>query len=321
MVNLLTDVYALEIGVLPTTLESIRGYRDRLMRFRAMQRRKSGTYIAKLLLQTQHDSSNSKLLEAVVSDALQYLDFKVRDLAKSGEPEGIASAYAIPTRGTPTREDPRPPLYSLTFDAKSSKHEAAQTGNIKLDGVVQHRERYKANYALVIAPGFSGDSIATRCAQQKVTPMAARDLGRLLEYTVEYGAIPLTKLREVFHLYDPADVSQWVEQLEKWLQEQRPLTIDIFLKALENLKERIPDVLSASTLAMECRERQNAVSVKDSDVIAVAKGLAILVPDLVGIDDDKIVVNASASHVASAVQSQLEKLRSDEPPENNGGQS
>jgi hypothetical protein len=90
---------------------------------------------------------------------------------------------------------------------------------------------------------------------------------------------------------------------------------------LENLKERIPDVLSASTLAMECRERQNAVSVKDSDVIAVAKGLAILVPDLVGIDDDKIVVNASASHVASAVQSQLEKLRSDEPPENNGGQS
>jgi hypothetical protein len=317
MVSLLTDIYALDIGVQPATLQSIRDYRDRIMRFRALQQRQSGTYIAKLLLQTQHDSENSKLLEAVLSDALRYLGFQVKDLAKPGEPEGIASAYATPTLATPTQENPTPPLYSFSFDAKSSKHETAATGNIKLDGVVEHRDRYHANYALIVAPGFSGQAIVTRCNQQKVTPLNARDLGRLLEYTVEYGAIPVTKFREVFGLHDAVDVSKWVQSLENWLKQKRPLTIDIFLKALENLKGKVPDVLPAGVIAYECRQSLKAVSVKEADVIALARGLSILIPDLVGIEDDKIVVNASAARVASAVASQLERLHNDEPADNN----
>ena len=315
MVNLLSDVYALDVGVQPATLESIRKYRDRLMRFRALQSRQSGAHIAKLLLQTQHDSVNSRLFEKVLSDALRYLGFHVRDLAKSGQPEGIASAFPIPTFGQPTRDDPYPPLYCFSFDAKSSKHDAAKTGNIGLDGVVEHRNRYKAHYALVVAPGFTGDAIATRCAEQKVTPMTGRDLGKLLEYTVEYGAIPLTKIREVFHLYSPDEVAKWVEELKTWLTQQRVLTIDIFLKALENLRGKVPDVLAASMIALECRERLNAPSVMEKDVVSVAQGLSILVPDLVGIDGDRVVVNASVDRVAEAVRSQLENLRQDEAEE------
>lgn len=312
MVDLLVDVYALDIGIEPSTLESIREYRDKLMRIRAMQQRQSGTFIAKLLLQTQHDSSNSKRMEAVLSDALRYLGLHVRDLGKPGEPEGIASAYPYPTLTSPTKEDPHPPLYSFSFDAKSSKHEASKTGNISLDGVVEHRNRYKANHALVVAPGFQEGAITTRCEEQDVTPMAARDLGKLLEYTVEYGAIPLTKLREVFAIHDPTLVTKWVDDLEPWLTDQRHLTIDIFLKALDRLKGKVPDVLAASVIAYECREALNAVTVKDDEVIAVAKGLSILVPDLVGVDKDKIVVNASPDRVAAAVKGQLERLQSEE---------
>lgn len=313
MITLLSDIYAIDLGIQPVMLENVRKYRDDLMRFRAIQRRKSGLHIAKLLLQTQHVSSNSKLLETVLSDALRHLGFQVRDLAKPGEPEGIASAYPLPTASNPTREDPNPPLYSFSFDAKSSKHEAAQTGNIKLDGVVEHRTRFKADHALVVAPGFTGDAIATRCGQQKVTPLTGRDLGKLLEFTVEYGAIPITKLREMLLIYDPDGVSAWVSGLEEWLKAQRTLTMDIFLKALENLKGKVPDVLPAGIIAYECRTNLGAVSVKDADVIALAHGLAILVPDLVGIAEDRIVVNASAARVAAAVESQLEKLHNDEP--------
>lgn len=280
-----------------------------------MQQRQSGLHIAKLLLQTQHESENgkSKLLEAAVSDALRYLGFQVRDLAKPGEPEGVASAYTLPTTSNPTREDPTPPLYKFTFDAKSSKYDAARTGNIKLDGVVVHRTRFNANYALVIAPGFTGDAIGTRCEQQKVTPLTARDLGKLLEYTVEYGAIPVTKLREMFLIYDPNAVSAWISQLKEWLEAQRNLTMNIFLQALENLKGQIPDALSAATIALECRKHPGAVSVKNTDVLALAHGLAILIPDLIGVTGDEIIVNASAERVAAAVNSQLEKLHSDEP--------
>jgi len=312
MVNLLSDVYALDIGINPPMLENVRDYRDRLMRFRALQQRKSGIYIAKLLQQTQHDA-DYRQLESVLSDALRYLGFYVKDLAKSGEPEGIASAYSIPTFASPTVENPSPPLYSFTFDAKSSTHETAKTGNIGLDGIVEHRNRYKADHALVVAPGFTGKAIKARCVQQKVTPMTARDLGRLLEYTVEHGAIPLTKLREVLQLYDYEEVAKWVNGLERWLKGRRQITIDIFLKALERLRGKVPDILPAGTIAYECRVRLGAVTVKDEDVIAIAKGLSILIPDLVGVDGDKIVVNASAERVAAAVQSQLEKLHSDEP--------
>jgi hypothetical protein len=311
MVYLLSDVYALEVGVQPSALASIREYRDRLMRFRALRSRKSGTYIAKLLLQQQHNSAHSKHMEMVVSDALRYLGFEVRDLAKPGQPEGIASAYATPSSAIPTKQQPNPPLYSVSFDAKSSKYEVASTGNIKLDGVAQHRKKFEADYALIIAPGFEKGAITTRCEEQRVTPMTGHELGRLLEYTVEYGAIPLTKLRELFSIHDPDKVTEWVGALEAWIRSQRSLTIDVFLKALANLKGKVPDVLPAGLLAFQCREVLGAFSVRDEDVIAVARGLAILVPDLVGITDDKIVVNASAAHVAAAVAAQLEKLRDD----------
>lgn len=56
MVSLLADVYALDLGIEPAMLENIRGYRDKLMRFRSLQRRQSGVHIARLLLQTQHQS-------------------------------------------------------------------------------------------------------------------------------------------------------------------------------------------------------------------------------------------------------------------------
>ena len=312
MIGLLADVYALDIGIDPALLRSVRDYRDKLMRFRALQSRQSGVLIAQLLKDTQHDSGNSKRLEAAVSDALRYLDFDVQELGQSGEPEGIARAFATPTDGQPTAENPRPPLYSFSFDAKSSKHSVAKTGNIALDAVVEHRDRYNANHALVVAPGFSDGALATRCAKLEVTPMTTSDLGKLLEYTVEYGAIPVTTFREVFQKFDPQDVSTWVEDLADNLNANRKLTIDVFINALEELKGKVPDALAASMVAFTCRETLGVLEVQEPDVISLAKGLQVIVPDLVGVDDDKIVVNASASHVAAAVRSQLEKLHGDD---------
>ncbi len=312
MIALLTDVYALDIGVDASLLDSMRGYRDKLMRFRALQRRQSGVLIARLLREMQHDSQNSDRFEAAVSDALRYLDFDVRDLGGSGEPEGIARAFPTPTTAKPTAHDPAPPLYSFSFDAKASKHSVAKTGNISLDAVAEHRDRYNANHALVIAPGYSRGALTTRCRKLRVTPITARDLGKLLEYTVEYGAIPVTTFREVFEYCDPQEVSDWVEALADKLKERRKLTIDVFINALAELKGKVPDTLSASLVSYICRDTLGVIDVEEADVISLAKGLQVIVPDLVGVNDDKIVVNASASHVAAAVNTQLEKLYGDD---------
>ncbi|MFZ3482243.1 ATP-binding protein [Sphingomonas sp. 3-13AW] len=314
MVNFLTDIYALETGIEPTKVEGIRTYRDQLMRFRALQRRQSGTHIAKLLLATQHKSDSSKELEAVVGEALRYIGFAVKELGKPGDPEGVASAYAFsaPQQPAPTEADPEPPLYKLTYDAKSSKHPAAKTGNISLDGVQEHRKRYGAQYALVVAPGFEEGALSVRCEQVGVTPMRAVDLGRLLEYTVTYGAIPLDALEAVFRLHDPNDVSKWVTDLENGLKSKRKLTIDIFLKALNELRGKVPDALQASLVSYTCRTQLGVATVRDEDVIRLVRGLQILVPDLVGLDDsERIIVNASADRVAAAVAKQLDNLHAE----------
>ena len=178
MVNLLTDMYTLDIGVGAEMLEHIRSYRDMLMRYRALQSRRSGTLIAKLFFyRPRTTAAKAERLEAAVTDGIRYLGFDVEPLGKPGEPEGIARAFAVPAINNPTAQTPRQPLYTFTYDAKSSKHEVAATGNINPAGMVEHRERYKANHALVVAPGFSDGALATRCKQQKIAPITARDLG------------------------------------------------------------------------------------------------------------------------------------------------
>ena len=310
MVNFLTDVYVLDLGIDPEILQNIRSYRDRLLQFKALQRRKSGIHIAKLLRQVQHDSENSERFETVLSDALRYLGFEVKDMAKPGEPEGVASAYTYPTK-QPTVQEKQPPLYKFTFDAKSSKHPTAKTGNINLDAITEHRNKYRADYALVVAPGFSGDAIGNRCESFGVTPMTAANLGMLLEYTVKYGAIDLVTLRQVFEQFHPDQVNNWVQNLGDKLAEKRVLTLDVFLRTLEFMKGDVPDAIPAEMFVYICKTKLRKI-VTNTNVLALAKGLAILIPDLIGIENDKVIVNASVQRVAAAIESQLEILHNDE---------
>ena len=310
MVNFLTDVYVLDLGIEPKILQNIRDYRDRLLQFKALQRRKSGIYIAKLLRQVQHRSANSKEFEAVLSDALRYLGFEVKDLGKSGEPEGVASAYTYPTK-QPTKQEKQPPLYKFTFDAKSSKHDSAKTGNIDLAAMTAHQREHRADHALVVAPGFTGDAIVDRCTEAKVTPMTAADLGVLLEYTVQLGAIDLITLREVFRLFRPDEVHDWVRNLGSRLQNNRTLTLDVFLTALGHMKGDVPDAIPAEMFAYICKIKQQII-IKSTDVLFLVKGLEILVPDLIGVENDKIIVNASVERIKAAIERQLDNLRGDE---------
>jgi hypothetical protein len=311
MVSLLSDIYALENGVEADKLRQVREFRDRLMQFKAYQQRQSGTNIAQILLSVQSNSSESLELETILADALRYIGWDVRVVGGSGEPEGIAKAFSFSRQWSPTEEEPERPIYSFTYDAKAAASGKAKTGNLSLDGVNEHRKRYKADYALVMAPGFQDGAAVTRAGQLGITLMKAADLGRLLELTVELGAIPLDQLETVFGLHDPAKVSEWVTRLESELRSSRKLTIDIFLKALDVLKGKVPDLLHPSQILLVCRTQLGMNTIKEDDVVSVVKGMAILVPDLVGYDEraQRVVVNASSQRVAEAVSRQIEKLR------------
>lgn len=319
IVYLLSDIYGLETGIEPEKLQNVRNFRNRLMQIRALARRQSGTHIAQILLSVQNNSEESKQLETIVGDALEYLGFHVERLGKPGEPEGIARAFTISSVWIPTAEAPEQPTYSFTYDAKSTKHKRAKTGNLSLDGVEEHRNRYETEYALVVAPDFEKGAADHRARNKGITLMTAKDLGRLLELTVEHGAIPTDKIKEVFELTDHEAIEPWLSDLHSTLANSRKFTVDKFLKALDLVKGKVPDLLHPQIIQLTCRTELELPTVTEQEIVALVKGLAIAVPDLVAFDESsgKIVVNASAERVGEAVKVQLEHLHL--PLNSNGG--
>ena len=74
----------------------------------------------------------------------------------------------------------------------------------------------------------------------------------------------------------------------------------------------MPDALQASLVSFTCRTQLGVPTVRDEDVIRLVRGLQILIPDLVGLDDnERIIVNASAERVAAAVAAQLDNLHAE----------
>ena len=311
IVYLLSDIYGLEAGIEPDKLENVRGFRNKLMQFRALAQRSSGTHIAQILLTVQHNSEENKQLEMIVGDALSYLGFQVTKLGGAGEPDGIARGFSITRPWVPTSHEPEKPIYSFTYDAKSTKHDKAKTGNLSLDAVEEHREKHDADYALVIAPGFQEGAADSRTIDKQIVLMTAYDLGRLLELTVKYGAIPIDQIEDVFKLENAGDVSSWVDNLQTRLADIRKFTIGIFLQALNLLEGKVPDLLHPQMIQLVCREKLDLPTVKESEIEALVRGLSIAVPDLIGFDNStgKIIVNASADKVAEAVRVQLEHLQ------------
>ena len=159
-----------------------------------------------------------------------------------------------------------------------------------------------------MAPDFEGGALEKECTENRVTPMRAEDMGTLLLYTAQFGAIPLTKLREVFKFASPDAVAEWVKDLRIWLQQQRRLTFDVFIEALRQVEQDIPDTLAAAVLARECRKLVQT-EVTKFDILALARGLQIMVPDLVRVDKEDIVISAHPNKLVDAVASQLNVVK------------
>jgi hypothetical protein len=220
LVDMLTDVQALDLGMDSSQISELRRARDRIARIVAKIHRRSGSQIATLLLEVS-THPDFRALEIIVGDALEYLGLQVIRLGGSGQPEGIARAKLAPAKGGEAQ------AFSFSYDAKSSASGKAQTGNCNTAGLARHRENHDVDHVLLVAPDFQAGALAQECAAHQITPMRAKDLGRLLILSAEYGAIPLTKLHEVFEYTSPDGVTEWVNGLEIWLQGHRTLTLGV----------------------------------------------------------------------------------------------
>jgi len=310
LVNLMADAHAAEIGVDPKIVAQLRTYRDQIATAVARMQRLSGLHLARLLNDV-HQFKSPRSLEKLVGDALEYLGFSVVPLAKPGEPEGVATALLPAGKGGKTSR------YSLTYDAKSTKHPRAKTGNLNIAGLQRHRDAYDADYSLVVAPDFEQGAVVTECENCGVTPMPAPALAKLLTYGAEYGPVPLDKLKAVFELHDPDAVREWVDAFKNEMSANRVLTLDLLLRVIGGWDTAAPDALTSSVIANECRKaipnKDLARRIKSEDVRSMLHGLATFMPDLIRVDaaSEQVYLNVSPLKLKQAIMQQLHEFQTD----------
>lgn len=281
--DLLADAYLMSTGIPKEVYQDYFWHRDRSRRLIAQIRRSS----ASMIIQTLSDwSDKATPYEEIVGDALEYLGFEIKRIAGNGEPDGIATAYI-----SPSVEDTKG-AYSLTYDAKSTGNGKVQTGNVHIAGLARHRDAYKANYALVLAPDFQEGALSTEATSNKVTPMIGNTLAKLVALTVGFGPISLQKLEELFSIYDPKAVEKWVSDLESEMSITMNVSFPILIAALAALvtPDKL-DRLSYSVIAQKYRELSGDPSRPvTSEIAKVLQGLALMMPSAIAPSGNDAVV-------------------------------
>ncbi len=313
LVDLLTQAYMASLGVNGEVLDQVANYRDQSLRLIAQRRRRTGVQLGQTLVDaTQYE----KGLERVVGDALEYLGFDVRRLGQPGKTEGVATAPARPTDGAPDLAA----SFSFTYDAKSSGKAKVKTGNVGVAGLVRHRSDEGADFTLVVAPDYEVGGLEKECKEQKVTPMRASDLARLLLVVATHGPVDLSRYQGLFEQFSPDAVAEWVEQFVKEAAARRVLRYDVLLAAIDKVGYSGPDAITTSVLAREAR-----VLIGDEkfptqrDVHAVLRGLEVLLPHLVRLTGENAYFGVPASKLREAIRVQLQavpdeyKLNIEEP--------
>jgi Histidine kinase-, DNA gyrase B-, and HSP90-like ATPase len=302
LVDLLTQAYMASLGISPDVLEQIASYRDQSLRLIAQRRRRTGVQLGQMLVDaTQFD----KGLERVVGDALEYLGFTIRRLGQPGKTEGVATAPARPAEGAADTAE----SFNFTYDAKSSGKTKVKTGNVGVAGLVRHRTDEGADFTLVVAPDFEAGALEKECKQQKVTPMRARDLAKLLLVVATHGPIDLSRYQGLFDQTSPDAAEKWVEDLVEETAARRVLGYDVLLAAIEKIGHTGPDAITTSVLAREARALLNEEDFPSvRDVHAVVRGLEVLLPHLVRLNGENAYFGVPAGKLREAIREQLKAV-------------
>lgn len=311
-IDILTDFYMLDVGVADQLVREIREYRDQLFRTIAQLNRKSGAQIASLLdSASRHD--DFRALENITGDAIEYLGFSVRRLAQSGEPEGIATAALPPEPVDQLKiENDKPLSYSFTYDAKSTTKGKAKSGNLTIAGVARHRIKYEADYSLIVAPDFQvAEKLLDECSQNDVTPIRAKDLGRLVMLTAAYGPIDLKKLEPCLKLRNPDDVAGWISNLQSEIREYQnktpSMTLNILVQALEEIGFEGPNSVHISVIAESIKRiTKGRLHPTKNDVSGLIYGLQVLVPNILRKTQDQyVILSVSPKMLVEAIKRQI----------------
>jgi hypothetical protein len=185
--------------------------------------------------------------------------------------------------------------YKITYDAKSTKHEREQTGNIKMAGIVRHRKDHKADFSVVIARDFQDtggeqSAVIKEARQQVVTLIRTEDLARLVEIAA-VRRLGLDRLRNLFETcITPDETRNWIDNL---IQEPTEMTpIPLIVQTVYELQEQLPHPVDVSAVFMSLMHKNALSGIKNNSQIRDwIEAVSRLVPEYLSLHDNIISLN------------------------------
>lgn len=323
LAELLTEAYMLDESISAEQVSRVMRRRDAFLKGLVERYPRSAFVVA---AQLRSASNNEKRLEDAVADALEILGFDVQRIGGNGTPDGVATAR-LGWRSTAQGSE----SYALTYDAKSSgaaakeavvrdeeglpihvapigKAPRIQAGTTHTSILRVHRERATQDFSLaveptetlLVAPDFQGfdeedSTIGAICANDNITPVRVEDLALLVEL-FPFRLISPTTLRSFFRLRHPMETARWIGDRRADMETQASV-LPLVTAILEDYSERKSPV-SVPSLTTALFERTGD-DYAESEVEAVVRGLAALVPKCLFFDGSVVALNTNSATLYS----------------------
>lgn len=303
--ELLTQIYMLDEDIDPLLVHKVLRRRDEFLRGLVNIHPRSAPVVARQL----RDSKGQKdELEDAVADALEILGFEVTRIGGNGKPDGVARAkLGAREEGGGSRN------YAVTYDSKSSKHDAIKAATAGTQTLRKHRNAYSASYSLLVAPGFQGaagedTSIIENCSSDEVTPLTVDQLAKIVEVFPFRNLTPAT-LRALFEKHTPADVDEWVSALAAAPPAGPPPPIAELLELTSKLSDR-QDAVTVDALSTALKLR-HGIEIPVTELRGLVRGLAALAPDGLWYEADRLALNAAIPTVVKELRATIQPLDDD----------
>jgi len=304
--EVLTEAYLFEEELSVDQVHHIMGQRDRFLRALVFSTQLSAPLVAQLL---DDNKTNPKGLEKAVGEGMRSLSFEVSPMGKSGDPDGLALARMGVRDSTSGKVED----YTVSYEAKSTGKDRVSAKDVDAAAVKKHMKDSKADFALVVAPGFEGEddessNVIQHAREHNITLIKLSDFVRLV-LVAATRPLGFHRMRDEFFAKcrSPQEARQWIDKVLAEPASETPLP-DI-LTAIYDMQRDSPDPPKFSSVR-ERMAHQDAKykTLRAKDIQEWMTSVARFSGDLVYITGDQVQLNVQPERILSEVRGNTSKL-------------
>ncbi len=174
---------------------------------------------------TAADAARPEAFERAIADAFAFLGFTSVSLGGAGKTVVLLTADLGPEEG-----------FRVIVDAKTTSHDAVRDQQIDWDTLDEHKERYNADYVVLVAPAFRGQRLEERARRGRHVVLL--DVPTLSSVVLQHAEAPLG-LDVYRSVFDSPSAGADIEAITEAANERRRAAVlaSEIVRIVERLQE------------------------------------------------------------------------------------